>query len=233
MFSNKGNVPEAGRFWLEISGFLVAGNLASLLNWYWQIPINSGGASIVLALFIYGYVGWRQRGVGWSFWTLLQPGKLFLAIGAGVLLTLPPLLFFLFPVVVSDLDYSPVKAISLGELLYRTLIAVPLFTAFSEELFFRGYLYRYLEKLPTSRAIGLNAFIFTLWHLVVVLRTVLDTNLAANSWLLLFSYLGSLGAVLVGGIIFSLVRRTTGSFWFSGLTHWLNVALMNAIIWLS
>lgn len=251
----------------EVGLFLTLGNLSSLANWLLGVPVNVGGTGILLAAFIFWYV-WRKN-------RIRQPAeqptnfqkinfkwdKLLIAVGAGLAITLPPMLFFLFPVVVGDLGYNPIKDISLNELLYRTLLSVPLFTAIPEELLFRSYFYdkprassfelrtkessqpsaiSFSPKLSKLQSLFINyqslifnVVIFTLWHLVVVARTVLDTNLSDNIFLGLLSYAGALAAVAVGAAVFWLVRWKTGSFWYSALTHWLNVALMNWVIWLS
>jgi membrane protease YdiL (CAAX protease family) len=245
---------------LEVGLFLALGNLSSLANWLLGVPVNVGGTGILLAAFIFWYVWRRNRAsqLAAQHSTYLEKAtfgwdKLLIALGAGLAITLPPMLFFLFPVVVGDLGYNPIKDISLSELLYRTLLSVPLFTAIPEELLFRSYLYK---PRATNRGLGgeeskqlavhnkqsknanrqslvFNIIIFTLWHLVVVARTVLDTNLSDNIFLGLLSYTGALAAVAVGAAVFWLVRWKTGSFWYAALTHWLNVALMNWVIWLS
>lgn len=127
---------------------------------------------------------------------------------------------------VSDLDYTPIKSMSKAAITKRVLLEIPFLTAISEELLFRSYLYDLsLAETPRQKVLN-NAGIFTLWHLVVVLRTVLDTNLRRQSWLLILSYLGGLVSIFVGGVAFAWVRQRTGSFWYAALAHWLNVSLM-------
>ncbi len=218
----------------EIGLILVAGNLASALSWLWGIPINTGPVGIGLALLIYVYLGWKGRtGTGWNrqLWKPDLKNSL-LALGAGLLLSGPPLLFFLFPVLVGKIDYTPIKTLSLAELLLRVVVQVPLFTALSEELLFRQYLFEKLARPRLAPTLALNSLIFMLWHLVVVLRTVLDTSFSQSLGLTGLSYLGALASVFVGGVVFGLVRWRTGSFFYSARTHWLNVALLNILIWL-
>lgn len=218
------------RFLAELGVILLLGNLASLLSWLWNLPVNASPVNIALAVGIYLFVFWRYR-------PPLAPTKpnlrsLGLALGMGLLLSLPPLLFFKFPVLVSNLDYSPIKNLPASEVFYRVFISIPLFTALSEELLFRHYIYDQSKVTRLSAILGLNALIFTLWHLVVVMRTVLDTSLSQNFFLTGLSYLGALISVFVGGVAFAFVRQRTGNFYYSALTHWLNVAFMTLAIWL-
>jgi membrane protease YdiL (CAAX protease family) len=218
----------------ELFLILLAGNLASLVSWLLKIPVGTGWVQALLAAGIYGLVAARGRpllaGVA------KNPAKIYrkigLAVGAGLALTLPPMAFFIFPVLVSSLDYTPIKNLSLAALLFRLLVEIPFMTALGEELLFRHYLFEKFKKDGFLKTALLNSFIFTLWHLVVVMRTVLDTNLSQNAFLTGLSYLGGLVSVFVGGLVFGGVRYRTGSFLYSALTHWLNVALMSLAIWL-
>lgn len=121
--------------------------------------------------------------------------------------------------------------LSPGALLVRLLVEIPLLTAFIEEVVFRHYLYAKLRASTSARTIALNAGIFTLWHLVVTLRTVGDTTFARQPLLLIGSYLGTLGTVFVGGVVFAYVRQRTGSFAYPTVTHWLTDALLTLGAW--
>lgn len=219
---------------IELLLILLAGNLASLVSWLLKIPVGTGWVQAILAAGVYGLVIVKGRPLFAG--VLKNPARIYLktglALAAGLALTLPPMAFFIFPVLVSSLDYTPIKSLSLTALLFRLLIEIPFLTALGEELLFRHYLFEKFKRDGFLKTALLNAFIFTLWHIVVVLRTVLDTNLSQNAFLTGLSYLGGLVSVFVGGLVFGWVRYRTGSFLYSALTHWLNVALMGLVIWL-
>ena len=223
---DSGQIPEA-------FVILLAGNLLALCSWVSDIPVNAGIFTLTLAVLIYGYVGFRYRA---TFLASLQAFKLEwrkvgVALLSGLVLTLPPLIFFLFPVVVGSIDYTPIKQLSTSAFLLRVLVEVPLMTALTEELLFRQYLMGRFKTPNLAKTLLVNASIFTLWHLVVQMRTVLDTNLSSNLFMTGVAYIGGLLSVFVGGVVFGLVRSYTGSFLYSAFTHWLNVALMIVIIW--
>jgi membrane protease YdiL (CAAX protease family) len=220
-------------FAIELFFILLVGNLAALLSWLFKHPVNSGAVNITLALFLYLYVAFKYRFRFSRGATDLKSlaRNLVISVAAGLVITLPPLVFFLFPVLVSNIDYTPIKSLSVAALLFRILMEIPFFTAVSEELLFRQYIYTKI-KAEQWRGMLLNGLIFTGWHFVVVLRTILDTSFSQNLFLTLLSYLGALISVFIGGLLFVFVRQKTGSFLYSAVTHWLNVALMTMIIWL-
>lgn len=211
---------------------LTLGNLNSLLAWLFAIPIGTGVTTIIMAVLIYLYIFWRYRPLQNLAKIRFSLKNFSLAIGAGLLLALPPALFFLFPVVVGNLDYTPIKELTMAGFLTRVFLEIPLTTALSEEILFRHYLYEKIQTRSWLLFLGLHGLIFTLWHLVVCLRTVLDTNLDnANVFLGIFAYIGALVSIFVGGIVFLLVRKLTDIYFYSAISHWLNVALMTTVIW--
>ena len=218
---------------LELATILGLGNGATLASWWLKIPINTGPFNLSLSLSIYAYLAWKNqlhKNFKLQKFTS-QPEKLVLATSTAVVLTLPPIVFFKFPLLVGSVDYAPLKNLSKAKLAVRIFFELPLLTAISEEMLFRGYLYKSFETATPLATIWRNAGIFTLWHLVVVLRTVRDTNLAQNRWLMGAGYAGGLVSIFVGGLAFAWVRQRTDSFWYAALTHWLNVALMTWAIW--
>jgi membrane protease YdiL (CAAX protease family) len=219
---------------LELLIILLAGNLASLASWLLKIPVGTGWVQALLAAGVYLWVAVRGRPLFAD--VSKNPASIYrksgLAVLAGLALTLPPIAFFIFPVLVSSLDYTPIKSLSLVALIFRLLVEIPFLTALCEELLFRHYLFEKFKAGSFLKTALLNSFIFMLWHIVVVLRTVLDTSLSQSAFLTGLSYLGGLASVFVGGLVFGWVRYRTGSFLYSALTHWLNVALMGLVIWL-
>ncbi len=85
--------------------------------------------AIAFSTVIYVYVIWRTTRPKFDFgWQ-----KVGIAACAGLVLTVPPLIFFLFPVVVGRLDYSPIKMLPLVGLISRVGLEIPLLTALSED----------------------------------------------------------------------------------------------------
>jgi membrane protease YdiL (CAAX protease family) len=66
----------------------------------------------------------------------------------------------------------------------------------------------------------LSALVFTLWHLVIVSRTLLATNFADQPLLLVLGIAGALGAIFLGGVLFALLRLRTSNLAGSIVAHW-------------
>jgi membrane protease YdiL (CAAX protease family) len=115
-------------------------------------------------------------------------------------------------------------------LLVRVLFTTPVLVAFVEEVAFRGLLQRKLQRaLPTRplAAITLSSLSFALWHVLVNLRTLQQTNvLSARLAPLPLAVAGGLLSVFAGGLVFGGLQHRTGSLAAPVLTHWLVDALM-------
>lgn len=220
--------------WAAVAGILIAGNLANALSWRFAVPIDTGAFSVALALGLYATPGWgelRRWGVDALAWPWRWSWRsVALAAGAGLALALPSVAFLAFAAAHGGVG-SPIRAMPVPALITRELIEIPLLTAFLEELVFRQYVYRLFAKRSVAATVLVNAGLFTLWHLVVNARTVLDTTFAVSPLLNAGKYVGSLATVFVGGVVFALVRWRTGSFVYSALTHWLVVGLLTLAVW--
>lgn len=224
----------SSRRWIALAAILLAGNVANALSWRFGVPVDTGTFSVALALGLYAALGWsewrRTHPEALLAWRLRwQPTSL--AIGAGLALALPSVLFFAIASAHGGVGYAAIPALPVPSLLVRELAEIPLLTAFLEELVFRQYLFRAFAQRGVMAMVLSNAGIFTLWHLVVTARTVLATNFAASPLLLVASYVGALATVFVGGVVFALVRWRTGSFAYSALTHWVVVGLITLAVW--
>lgn len=219
--------------WLALIAILLAGNAASALSWRFGVPVNTGPFSVALALGLYaavGWVEWRRSRISVRAWRpRWRPSAL--AVGAGLALALPSVLFFAIAAAHGGVGYSPIPALTVPALLVRELVEIPLLTALLEELVFRQYVFRAFTRNTMLATVLINAGIFTLWHLVVTARTVLATSFAGSPLLLAGSYLGALATVFVGGVVFALVRWRTGSFLYSALTHWFVVGAITLAVW--
>lgn len=203
----------------------LSNNVVALITWRYHLDLFP-----VLAAILYTYIGIRHLrilpfGFVWSVRSLII-GAL-----AGLLLALPPIIFFLHPIFVSNVDYGPVANMSVNGLIRYTLMDLPFLTAIIEELVFRHWLF--FEAKSPLRTILINASLFTVWHGVAGFIAVGATQFGKSFPTLLLSYLGSLAAVFVGGVVFAWVRHTTGSFVYSALTHWLSDAAIVLAIWIA
>jgi uncharacterized protein len=108
---------------------------------------------------------------------------------------------------------------------------MPLDTALPEEIAFRGVLLAaLLQFCAPTRAVLISAAAFTVWHAVIVARTLGGTNLAEDHVLLALGFLGSFFSVFVGGIIFAILRLKTGHLLGSISAHWgFNAMLLLAL----
>jgi membrane protease YdiL (CAAX protease family) len=220
--------------WLAVAGILIAGNLANALSWRFAVPIDTGAFSVALALGLYATPGWgelRRSGVhalAWPWrWNWRSAA---LAVGAGLGLALPSVAFLAIAAAHGGVG-SPIRAMPVPSLIMRELVEIPLLTAFLEELVFRQYVYRLFAQRSVVATVLVNAGLFTLWHLVVNARTVLDTTFAVSPLLNAGKYVGSLATVFAGGVVFALVRWRTGSFAYSAITHWVVVGLLTLAVW--
>ncbi|HEV8191066.1 MAG TPA: CPBP family intramembrane glutamic endopeptidase [Ktedonobacterales bacterium] len=207
----------------ELSLIPASNNVVALITWRTGLDLYP-----VLAAALYAYIGVRHLrvlpfGFVWS--------RHSVAVGAiaGLALALPPMIFFLHPLFVSSVGYGPIANMSINGLLRRVMIDLPFLTAIIEELVFRHWLF--FEAKSPIRTILFNASIFTAWHGIAAFTAVAATQYGSSAQLLLLSYVGSLGAVFVGGVVFALVRHLTGSFVYSALAHWLTDAGLIVVIW--
>jgi CAAX protease family protein len=154
---------------------------------------------------------------------------LVIALVAGV----AALLFLRFPPLVGGpIIYAPLTDIPPMSLLARIAVWMPLDTVLPEELAFRGALLAELRRHTTwMRASAISAAVFVMWHVVVVARTLAQTNLRDDLPLLVLGLAGAFGAVFVGGLLFAVLRTATGSLAASVLAHWgFNAVLLLGLV---
>jgi membrane protease YdiL (CAAX protease family) len=201
----------------------LSNNVVALIAWKNGLDLYP-----VLAAALYTYIGIRHLRV-LPFGFVWSGRSVVIGAIAGLALALPPLVFFLHPILVSSVSYGPIANMSVNGVIRYLMLDVPFLTAIIEELVFRHWLF-FEAKSPT-RTLLFNAAIFTAWHGVAAFTAVASTQYGSSGGLLLLSYAGSLAAVFVGGIVFAWVRHTTGSFAYSALTHWLSDAAIVVVIW--
>lgn len=216
-------------------GWLLFGNLVSAVAWRRRVPINGGPLYALLAAVLYANA-WRDRRRLREAAPDLGAGalarRLGAAAGVGLLLSAPGVLAFRLPFVQRRLDYAPIERMARGALAWRLLFEIPLMTALSEELLFRGSLFASQRPARLATRLAQNAAVFAAWHLVVTLRTVGDTGFGRRPLGFAGAYAGSLISVFAGGAAMGAVRVRTGSILCAAVTHWVADAALTLGAWL-
>lgn len=183
------------------------------------VPVAVSGVIVLLVLA-------RRSGADW--------GRLGLernAVGRGVLLGLIVLLSVtvvvvataLIPVTREFLGDDRFIGVGVGEMLYETLLRIPVGTALGEELAFRGVMFGVLLAwFSPLRAALISSALFGLWHLlpgIEALETTTATGLASG----LFGALSVAIQVLITGSVgmaFCWLRLRSGSIAAPAIAHW-------------
>ena len=115
------------------------------------------------------------------------------------------------PLLDGPIRFGPLADVAPGALLLRALIVMPLDTALPEELAFRGALFALLRRgHGLGRAMTLSSLAFAAWHIVIVIATLLETNVVVEPLTAALGGLGAFAAVFGGGVVFALLRARTG-----------------------
>jgi membrane protease YdiL (CAAX protease family) len=211
---------------IAVAAFLALyGNAVSTVMAF-PTPLGEGTGLAVSVLLVVVVLAWA-RGAGMT-WTELGfgPGNpvrsALIGLLAAVIIVTPALLFIRFPPIFgTPVTYGPAALLTDSALAQRVLVLMPLDTAIPEEIAFRGVLLGALLRRHTAvSAVLLAAVPFTLWHLVIVGRTLGLTNLAEQPPYALLGFLGALVAVFVGALIFGWLRIATGHLAASMTAHW-------------
>lgn len=131
------------------------------------------------------------------------------------------------PLLGAPVSYAPVAAVSPAALLLRAFVTMPLDTAIPEEVAFRGVLLGSLLRIrPARTAIALSAATFALWHVLIVLATLAETNLVTAPLFYVLGLVGAFAALFAGGASFAVLRLRTGNLAAPIAAHW----AFNAVI---
>lgn len=110
--------------------------------------------------------------------------------------------------------------ISVGEMLLRVLVVIPIGTVLGEELAFRGVLYGLLERATTTaRSMAVGAVLFGLWHIA----PIVDDGV----WVVV----GTVVATTVAGVAFIWLRRRSDSLLAPVLAHLGTNSVTFALSW--
>ncbi|MPZ13289.1 MAG: CPBP family intramembrane metalloprotease [Chloroflexi bacterium] len=159
-----------------------------------------------------------QSGVGWG-------------LGAGVAMAVPAWLFFFFPLIVpAPVNYEGYSGLGRGDAAGVVFVQLLVRTALLEETLFRGLIQQQgVQWLGAPRGIALSCALFVLWHVVIVSRTIEQTNLPSGPVPVPVLHLAAAAPVAAAGLIFSLIRYRTDSLVGPILAHW----TVNTLIFLS
>src|SRR4051812_25485346 len=171
---------------VALSLFLAAyGNIASLV--LGTATPDGGWSGVVVGVLLLSVVltwgRWNEQltatELGLTQRRFLHSAGLGLLVALGA--ALPALLFLRFPPLVGQaVEYTPLGSLSPEALLWRACFWMPLDTAIPEEVAFRGVLLATLcRRFAEVPALLVSAVVFTVWHAVIVSRTVALTNLQA------------------------------------------------------
>jgi membrane protease YdiL (CAAX protease family) len=152
-----------------------------------------------------------------------------------VLLSLPIVAFFAFPVVMpgGEIEYAVVEEKSARAFWTWMLVTLPLSTALFEEVVFRGCLHGLaVRAYGLVAGIALTSMTFVLWHGVINYKTMQATNAADTMALTAGAHVASFAGLFAGGVIFSVLRHRTGSVAAPFAFHWLIVLAMNTTLYL-
>lgn len=175
------------------------------------VPVNLAFLGILLA-WVLGKSNLSAADIGLRRDNILSSLKW----GALIGILIPAPLFIL--VAVQDLvwrvgvDDPRIVGITLGTLLYRVLIRIPLATALFEELLFRGILYGRLITLTNfTRTALITSGVFALWHITPTLNVFRDSDAFSSDMLLGLAFVGALFSTFLGGLMFAFIRYRTDS----------------------
>ena len=104
-----------------------------------------------------------------------------IGLAAALAITVPAVLYFLFPVGVSGgaIDYENFANDSVGEFAFWAAVRYPVHAAVFEEVLFRGVLLALsLRAFGPARGIVFSAAVFAAWHVAVDYDTMADSNVA-------------------------------------------------------
>lgn len=183
-------------------------------------------------------VTWARRRAGLTFRDMgiaregAQRGFL-IGLAVAALLILPVVIYFAFPIGVSEgsIEYEGAEDLTLGAFLLWALLRQPVGVSLFEETMFRGLLQGLsLRTYGMVKGILLSAVAFGLWHLVINFQTVRDTNVGDSIGLAIAAQLASMLGLILGGVFMSVLRQRSGSLAAPIAFHWLVVVAMQGTL---
>jgi len=183
------------------------------------VPVNLAAAGVLLALAHRAGASWDALGLApdklrsGARWGLASAVPIAAVVATGVALTLTRPYFV-------EARFADMTA---AALLYQLLVRIPLGTALSEELIFRGGLLGYYgRRHPFWRAALMSSFVFGLWHILPSLGSV-SSNAAgetlSSTAARAAGVAGTVVATGAAGLVFCWLRKRSGSVLAPVITH--------------
>ena len=202
---------------LQVAGLslvlVLYNNLANVIPQHfhdrWYVPMNLCFLGLLLLWAFLGlHLSRADLGFSWP-----EAGRSSLwGLALGLLLVAPLFVLAAFPHFLADRLQDPrLVGITGAHVLYRAAVRIPLGTALFEEMAFRGILFGALLRFGQAEAILLSSLVFGLWHIVPTWELLRASALGDSKVLLGLGMIGGVVATFVGGVLFALLRRHTGS----------------------
>lgn len=183
------------------------------------VPVNLAAAGVVVALAHRAGATWDGLGLApgklrsGARWGLLSVVPIAAAVASGVALSLTRPYF-------AEARFADMTA---AALLYQLLVRIPLGTALSEELIFRGGLLGLYGRRHTFwRAALMSSFVFGLWHILPSIGSV-SSNAAgetlSSTGLRVAGVAATVVATGAAGMVFCWLRKRSGSVLAPAITH--------------
>lgn len=134
--------------------------------------------------------------------------SLLLGLAAAACIVLPfALILWIRSYIALDIS-GPVLAVNrLPDLLWRSLIRIPLGTAFFEEMLFRGFAFGYLKKrFSNYKTILLTSLLFAIWHIVPAFKTIRGNFNVGEFFLGTALWIVFLTGSFIAGLLFGWLR---------------------------
>lgn len=183
------------------------------------VPVNLAAAGAVLALAHRAGAGWDGLGLArdklgsGAKWGLLSAVPIAAVVATGVALTLTRPYFV----------EARFASLGTAALLYQLLVRIPLGTALSEELIFRGGLLGFYGRRHSFwRAALMSSFVFGLWHILPSIGSV-SSNAAGETLSSTAARAAGVAVTVVAtgaaGMVFCWLRKRSGSVLAPVITH--------------
>ena len=185
-------------------------------------------------------LAWATRSVGLSWAKIglarsgLRRGAALGLLAGGVVIA-PVVLYFLFPVGLpgGEIEYAETRSMSGASFASFILLRQPLGTSIFEETMFRGILQACsLKAFGIRPGIAFVATVFAMWHVVVNLDTIDDSNAGDSAVVAGVAVAASMVALVAGSVAMSLLRHRAGSLMAPIAFHWVVVVLMQGTLFL-
>lgn len=206
---------------LAVVGILVAWNLiANLAPQGSSLPVNLAAVTLVLLVA-------RRAGLDWDLLGLARSGISKGARIGAVIATAVAAAVVLIAVIPASREYladDRFIGVGVGEMLYETLLRIPIGTVLGEEIAFRGVvLGMLLLWVSPFRAVVISSALFGLWHIwpaIEALETNPAADLASGAFATVLEVSGQVVVTAAAGVGFARLRIRAGGLVGPVLAHW-------------